>query len=143
MAKVKVNGTEHQIDKFKFKSLKRSWPHMSRAKTVDMEDEDSVMAAVDAGIAIIAIGLNKTVHQPAKLKELLDQMPEEDKRDIDKREAVCAEWMQEELDADEMLGLSTTVHQIMVESGMIKADDDAGEPGKVQPPSPSTETSTE
>lgn len=141
MAKVTINGTEYTIDKFKFKSLKRSWPHMSRAKSADENDEQGMIEAVEAGMSIVAIGLNKTAQQPPALKDLLAAMPDEDKNDIDKREAICLEWIQEELDADEMLGLSGTVHQIMVEAGMIPAEQPTGEPGKA-PPSPSTETLT-
>lgn len=141
MAKVKINGTEYTIDKFKFKSLKRSWPYMSKAKDADETNEQDMIAAIDAGISIVAIGLNKTEDQPPALRKLLDEMPDEDKGDIDKREVVCFNWIQEELDADETLGISNTVHQIMVEAGMIAAEPSPGEPGKEQP-SLSTGTST-
>jgi len=141
MAKVTINGTEYTIDKLKFKSLKRSWPHMSKARDADESSERDMIDTIDSGISILAIGLNKTSQLPPPLKDLLDAMPDEDKNDIDKREKVCFDWIQEELDADETLGISNTVHQIMVEAGMIPAEQPTGEPGKV-PPSPSTETST-
>ena len=89
MAKVTVNGTEYNIDKFKFKSLKRSWPYMAKAKDANEDDEQDMIAAIDAGVSIIAIGLNKTDQKPKALQKLLDDMSEDDRNDIDKREKVC------------------------------------------------------
>lgn len=143
MAQVTIGGVETTVPTpFNFRKLKRAWPHMERAANA----ENDLMGALDAFIAIVAIGILSPKHNP-------DDLTEDQKKMIERgdhetvymmRLAAQIEQIEEDLLGPEIPDLKDTVFDIMRESGLIRKRT-GGVEGN-EPPvteSPSTETSTE
>lgn len=119
MAKVTIGGEEITIPTpYNFRKLKRSWPHMERAANSD----DDPMSALDAFIAIVAIGIVPTKNSP-------DSLTEDQKKMIANgdHETVYLMRLAEEIDrieedllGPEIPGLKNAVFDIMKESGLIR-----------------------
>lgn len=118
---VTIDGKELKIPvPFKFKKLKRCWPHVAAATT-----SEEGMEAVEAAIAIIAIGLCDIKAKPEDIEAKIEEL-------------------EEALGSDEIGGLQKAVMDIMVESGLLKRSEDGGIQGEAngEAATPSTETST-
>lgn len=143
MAKVTIGGKETTVPTpFNFRKLKRAWPHMERAANA----ESDLMGALDAFIAIVAIGILSPQND-------IDSLTEDQKKMIANgdhetvylmRLAAEIDRIEEELTGPEIPELKDTVFDIMRESGLVrkKSGELEGNAPKAEE-SPSTETSTE
>lgn len=144
MAKVTIGGEEHVIPTpFNFRKLKRAWPHMERAANA----ENDLMGALDAFIAIVAIGLLPPQNDPDSLtedeKKFLERGDHEAVYNI--RLAAKIDQIEEALVGPEIPELKDAVFGIMRESGLIRKVDGGleGNAEKPEEESLSTGTSTE
>lgn len=143
MAKVTIGGVETTVPTpFNFRKLKRAWPHMERAANA----ENDLMGALDAFIAIVAIGIISP-------KNDIDSLTEDQKKMIANgdhetvylmRLAAEIDRIEDELTGPEIPDLKETVFDIMRESGLIrKASGELEGNAPKAEESPSTGTSTE
>lgn len=143
MAKVTIGGEEKNVPTpYNFRKLKRAWPHMERAANA----EHDVMGALDAFIAIVAIGILSP-------KNDVDDLTDDQKKMVANgdhetvylmRLAALIDQIEDDLLGPEIPDLKETVFDIMRESGLVRKATGGVEgnaPG--MPESPSTETSTE
>lgn len=119
MAKVVIGGEEVTIPTpFNFRKLKRSWSHMERAAN----SENDVMGALDAFVAILAIGILSP-------KNDVDSLTEDQKKIIANgdhetvytmRLAAKIEELEDTILGPEIPGIKEAVFDIMRESGMTR-----------------------
>lgn len=143
MAQVTIGGKEQNIPTpFNFKKLKRAWPHMERAAN----SENNLMGALDAFIAIVAIGMLAPNNNVNDLTEDQRKMLERGDHETvyTMRLAAMIDQIEEDLQGPEIPALKDTVFSIMSESGLIRRQSgglEGNEPKEEE--SPSTEISTE
>lgn len=116
MAKIKVDGTEYELPKMKFKTLKKAFPIV-----MSVQNSEDPMELADAAIQVISL---------AAIKKFPDWTPE---------------WLEENMDADEVKGVTETMMELMIEAGLMTRADATtlmGEAPGVHPAPPSTEIST-
>lgn len=116
MAKIKVDGTEYELPKMKFKTLKKAFPIV-----MGVQDSEDPMELADAAIQVISL---------AAIKKFPEWTPE---------------WLEENMDADEVKGVTETMMDLMIEAGLMTRADATtllGEAAGAQQAPPSTETST-
>lgn len=116
MAKITVDGTEYELPKMKFKTLKKAFPIV-----MAVQETDDPIAMADAAIQVISL---------AAIKKFPEMTPE---------------WLEENMDADEVKGVTATMIDLMIEAGLMTRADATtllGEAAGAPPAPPSTETLT-
>lgn len=142
MAKVTIGGAEINVPTpFNFRKLKRAWPHMERAANA----ENDLMAALDAFVAIVAIGVLSPKNDVSDLTYDQKRMIENGDHDTVymMRLAALIDQFEEDLLGPEIPGLKETVFDIMRESGLVRSRTGELEGNEAAEESLSTETSTE
>lgn len=111
---VRIDGKDYPVPVMKFKALKQSFPILQK-----VQEAEDPMEMVSAGIQVLSI---------AMIKEHPDMTPE---------------WLEENMNISETVGIGTFIKDVMVEAGLVsKEDGEALLAGEGPGAAPSTETST-
>ena len=122
--KVTIGGKEYELPPLNFKALKTSFPFIQRvinsqAAGKGAQDVEGAVLAMDAAVNIIASAMAKPYPDMTK------------------------ERIEDELLASEITGLTSSIHQLLLDSGLVKQASGKSPAVGDQKANPSTAISTE
>jgi hypothetical protein len=119
MAKVTIGGVEHSIPPLNFKAIKRIWPLISKLDQFNTPTIENGLAAAEIVIEVLAAAFER-------------EHPE-----------YTADWIEENMRADEIPSLNLAIQDLMVESGFAQTTGDTPSGEAKGRKKRSTATSTE